>query len=152
LIKASNRLVSESSNADPRLPDEMFQMAQWALASEAAQSLSQMAARAAKDDVGLSTLIRVRQDLVAEWQERYQSRSAAVSQPPEKRDRNAESENVARLDAIDTRIAAIDKRLTTDFPDYAAFANPAPASIADIQALLGVDEALVAFVDTKEES
>jgi CHAT domain-containing protein/Tfp pilus assembly protein PilF len=151
LIKAANRLVSESGNADPQLPDEMFQMAQWALASEAAQSLSQMAARAAKDDVGLSTLIRERQDLVGEWQKRDQSRSAAISQPPEKRDRNAESENVARLDEIDTRIAAIDKRLTTDFPDYAAFANPAPASIADVQALLSADEALVVFTDTTED-
>jgi tetratricopeptide (TPR) repeat protein/CHAT domain-containing protein len=151
LIKASNRLVSEPGNADPRLPGEMFQMAQWALASEAAQSLSQMAARSATDDVGLSTLIRERQDLVAEWQKRDQFRSAAVSQPPDKRDRNAESENVARLDAIDAQIAAIDKRLTNDFPDYAAFANPAPASIADVQALLGADEALVMFMDTTED-
>jgi CHAT domain-containing protein/tetratricopeptide (TPR) repeat protein len=152
LIKASNRLVSEPGHADPQLPAEMFEMAQWALASEAAQSVSQMAARAAKDDAGLSTLIRERQDLVAEWQKRDQFRSAAVAQSPDQRDRQAEAENVARLDAIDTRIAAIDKRLTTDFPDYAALANPAPASIADVQAVLGADEALVVFTDTTEDA
>jgi CHAT domain-containing protein/tetratricopeptide (TPR) repeat protein len=152
LIKASNRLVSASGNADLRVSSEMFQMAQWALASEAAQSLSQMAARAAKDDAGLGVLIRERQDLVAEWQKRDQLRSAAVSQTPDKRDRQAESENVARLDAVDARIAVIDKRLATDFSDYAAFANPAPASIADIQAVIDPDEALVMFLDSTADS
>ena len=70
LIKAGNRLLGNKGSGDARLPDEMFQMAQWALASGAAQSLSQMAARAAKDDAGLSTLVRERQDLVLEWQKR----------------------------------------------------------------------------------
>jgi len=89
----------------------MFETAQWAFASEAAQSLSQMAARGAKGEAGLGELIRERQDLVAEWQKRDQARSAAISQPPDQRDPNAESENAKRLDAIDARIAAIDKRL-----------------------------------------
>jgi CHAT domain-containing protein/tetratricopeptide (TPR) repeat protein len=151
LIKASNRLVAGSGNAEPQLPGEMFQMAQWALASEAAQSLSQMAARAAKDDAGLATLIRERQDLVLEWQKRDQFRSVAVSQPPDKRDHRAETDNAARLDAIDARIVSIDKRLAADFPDYAAFANPVPASIADVQAVLGPDEALLMFLDSAEE-
>jgi len=151
LIKASNGLVSDAGNTDVGLPVEMFQMAQWALASDAAQSLSQMAARAAKGDAGLGTLIRERQDLVVEWEKRDQDRSAAVAQTPDKRDRQAEAENIARLDAIDGRIASIDKRLAANFPDYAAFANPAPASIADIQAVLHPDEALVMFLDTTED-
>ena len=55
-----------------------------------------------------------------------------------------------RLAAIDTRLAAIDARLAKDFPDYAALASPAPVSVAEVQAQLGADEALVLFLDTPE--
>ena len=78
------------------------------------------------------------------------ARSAAVSQAPDKRDRAAEAANVARLAAIDTRIAEIDKRLAADFPDYAALARPEPLSVEEVQAQLGADEALVLFLDTPE--
>ena len=75
-------------------------------------------------------------------------RTAAVSQAPDKRDRAAEAANVARLAAIDTRIADIDKRLAADFPDYAALSRPEPLSVEEVQAQLRADEALVLFLDT----
>src|SRR5262249_39155133 len=61
---------------DAKLRAEMFQTAQWAQSSEAAQSLQQMAARGAKGDLRLAALVRERQDLVAEWQQRDGARSA----------------------------------------------------------------------------
>ena len=126
----------------------MFQTAQWAQGSEAAASLAQMAARGAKGDPGLATIVRERQDLVAEWQKLDGVRTAAVSQAPDKRDRAAEAANVTRLAAIDTRIADIDKRLAMDFPDYAALSRPEPLSVEEVQAQLRADEALVLFLDT----
>ena len=129
---------------------EMFETAQWAQSSEAAASLAQMAAREAKGDDTLAQLVRQRQDLVAEWQKREGAHSAAVAQAPDKRDRLAEAAGVARLAAIDTQIAEIDKRLAVDFADYAALANPAPLSVKDVQAQLGATEALVLFLDTPE--
>jgi CHAT domain-containing protein len=126
----------------------MFQTAQWVQASEAAQSLTQMAARGAKGDAKLATLVRERQDLVAEWQRRDQLRSAAVAQASDKRDGAADAENFSRLAAIDARIAEIDKNLAADFPDYAALASPAPLSLEEVQRELGVNEALVVFLDT----
>jgi CHAT domain-containing protein/tetratricopeptide (TPR) repeat protein len=149
LVKAVYRLT-------PKQPDEasslreMFQTAQWALSSEAAQSLAQMAARGAKDDPKLAALVRERQDLVAEWQRRDQVRSAAVAQAPNKRNRDAEAENIARLGAIDARIAGIDQDLAAKFPDYAALASPLPLSVEDVQKQLGADEALVLFLDTPQ--
>ena len=88
--------------------------------------------------------------LSTEWQKRDGVRVAAVSQPPDKRDRAAETANTDRLAAIDTRVAEIDERLKADFPDYAALASPAPLSVADVQAELRPDEALVLFLDTPE--
>jgi CHAT domain-containing protein len=140
-----NRLGEETG-----LAREMFQTAQWAQSSEAADSLAQMASRGAKGDPKLSPVVRERQDLVAEWQRRDQVRSAAVAQAPDKRNLEAEAKNVARLAAIDARIAIIDKDLAANFPDYAALANPAPLSVEEVQAQLAADEALVLFLDTPE--
>jgi CHAT domain-containing protein/tetratricopeptide (TPR) repeat protein len=147
LVMATHSLASQQRD-DMGLHREMFQTAQWALSSEAAESLAQMAARGAKGDPKLAALARERQDLVAEWQQRDQLRSAALAQAPGDRRAAAEAENIARLAAIDDRIATIDKRLAKDFPDYAALASPAPVPIEDVQAQLGADEALVLFLDT----
>jgi CHAT domain-containing protein/tetratricopeptide (TPR) repeat protein len=148
-IKAASRPASEQGN-DTSLSREMFQTAQWAQGSEAAGSLAQMAARGAKGDPKLAAFVRERQDLVVEWQRRDQVRSAAVAQEPEKRNIEAEAENVARLAAIDARIAIIDKELAAKFPDYAALASPAPLSVEEVQAQIAADEALVMFLDTPE--
>ena len=56
----------------------------------------------------------------------------------------------ARLEAIDTRITEIDKRLAKDFRDYAALASPKPLSIPDVQSQLRDNEALVLFLDTPQ--
>src|SRR5262249_18496443 len=41
-------------------------------------------------------------------------------------------------------------RLAKDFPDYATLASPKPVSVADVQASLRDDEALVLFLDTDD--
>jgi len=150
LVKAASRLASYASRSDTTLTEEMFQIAQWAKSSQAAQSLQQMAARGATRDPRLAMLVRERQDLVMEWQQRDRSRSAAVAQTSDKRDRHAEAINVARLADIDTRIADIDKRLVVDFPDYAVLASPSPLPVESLQAQLGSEEVLVLFLDTPE--
>jgi hypothetical protein len=81
----------------------MFVKAQWAAASEAAEALAQMAARGAKGDVKLASLVRERQDLLAEWQKRDAARMAAASIAPDQRNRQAEAVNVARIGAIEHR-------------------------------------------------
>ena len=150
LVKVTYRLASAATNPDPSLTQEMFQTAQWAQASEAAASLSQMAARGAKGNPELANIVRERQDLVAEWQGRDVARSAAFSQPPDKRNRAAEAVNLARLAAIDARLAEIDSRLKSEFPDYAALSRPEPLSIGEVQKDLHDDEVLVFILDTPE--
>jgi formylglycine-generating enzyme required for sulfatase activity/tetratricopeptide (TPR) repeat protein/CHAT domain-containing protein len=148
LVKVVYHIALKEPNKATGEAREMFETAQWALASEAAAALAQMAARGAKGDPVLATLVRERQDLVVEWQSRDGARTTAVSQPVAKRNRTAEAINVARLEAIDKRIGEIDQRFRVEFPDYAALASPAPLPATDVQALLGPDEALVLFLDT----
>ena len=149
VIKAAYRLAAQRRN--PRkLTHEMFETAQWAQGSEAAKSLAQMTARGAKDDPTLASIVRERQDLVAEWAKRDGARTGAVSQSPDKRDNAVEAANIARMSAIDARITEIDKRLAGDFPNYAAFASPKPLSVEQVQSDLSTDEALVLFFDTPD--
>jgi len=150
LVKAMHRLTPEGRGPDDAASREMFQTAQWALSSEAAQSLAQMAARGAKGDGALAKVVRERQDLVAEWQKQDVWRNSVLGQEAGKRDAKAESENAAKLTAIDKQIAKIDQRLKAEFPDYFAFASSEPLSVEEAQAQLGADEALVLFLDTME--
>lgn len=148
LIKVAYRLATKDDAPDAALSDEMFQTAQWALSSEAARSIAQMAARGANDDPVLASLVRERQDLADEWHDREKIEAVALGQDTAKRNSRASTQNRERMDAIDRRVREIDEQLKVQFPDYAVFANPVPLALQDVQTLLGSDEALVLFLDT----
>lgn len=149
-IKAAHRLALEGRGADTSLQHEDFMMAQWAQGSEAATSLAMMAVRGATRDAALATVVRERQDLLEDWQRRDAVRSANVAKTPDKRDRETEAANLARLASIDTRIAEIDRRLGAEFPGYLALAQSDPLSVEEVQAQLGRNEVLVLFLDTPQ--
>src|SRR5262249_49071761 len=119
--------------------------------SDAAESLAQMAARGVRGNPLLAALVRERQDLLADWQNRDRARNAALAQAPDKRNREAEAENVSRLAAIGARIGTIDQGLAAKFPEYATLARPMPLSIEEVQAKLERDEAMVLFLDAPED-
>jgi len=150
LIKASQRAAGEGQKNQEKALRAAFLTAQWALDTEAGRSLAQMAARGAGRDPKLAVLVRERQDLSAEWQKRDAMRLAALTQPAERRNAEAEGETLTRLTAIDARIAEIDGTLAAAFPNYAALASPEPLAIEQAQAQLRPDEALVLFLATPE--
>lgn len=150
-VKAARRLAAEKRSGGEGLAREMFEIAQWALSSEAAQSLSLMAARSARGDPRLAALMRERQDLVAEWEMRDQMGSAALIRNAQERSGQQEALNKARLNAINRRIAEIDERLKREFPEHASLTSLAPLSVDEVQAMLRDDEALVLFLDAREE-
>jgi tetratricopeptide (TPR) repeat protein len=149
LVRASHR--AGASDPNERLAAEMFETAQWVQGTEAAASLTQMAARSTKGSPELAQLVRERQDLVGEWQARDKLLIASKAEPPEKREHVAERVLAARLAAIDVRLVGIDRRLQIEFTDYTALASSAPESVEDVQALLRAEEALVLFLDVPKE-
>lgn len=149
-VKATYRLIDTSSNGSANRASGSFEVAQWGASSAAAKSLAQMAARAAGGSPQLATLVRARQDLVAEWQTKDEQLIAAKSEPPEQRHAASEQLLAERLAAIDAHLAAIDSRFATDFPDYAALSSPKPMPIAEVQTYLQPGEALVLFLDTHD--
>jgi CHAT domain-containing protein/TolA-binding protein len=149
LLKASHRASLLDMQQASAIAQDMFTMAQWSQSSQAAASLELMAARQVKGGGALAALIRERQDLVEDWQAKDKLLIAARVEPAERRNQQTESALSDRLRQIDGRLAEIDKVLAKEFPEYAAATNPEPLTLADAQALLRNDEALVLFFDTR---
>ena len=148
LTKVLGRLALQSSEGQGDVAAEMLADAQQVQSSEAAASLSKMAARGAKDDPKLATLARDRQDLAGEWKAIDRLLLTALSLPPKQRNPASEQAQRDRMATIDRRIADIDQTLLQQFPDYFALTNPEPLSVQDAQASLRADEALILFLDT----
>jgi tetratricopeptide (TPR) repeat protein/CHAT domain-containing protein len=146
LVKATYHLVA-GGRASGSLAADMFETAQWARDSDAAGSLAQMAARSASGSSELADLVRRRQDLVREANAKEKQLIAANAQGLAPDVGKAQAAHVADLHA---RLEAITQQLDQRFPDYAALASPVPASVADVQAQLRPDEAMLLFLDTPE--
>ncbi len=126
-----------------------LEIGEWSTMTSTAVALAALGARAGASDEGLRTLVRERQDLSSDWQAIDGRLTELLSQTS---GRNADLEQTLRerLAAIETRIAALDQDLQAKFPRYGDFARPAPLSIAELQQLLGPNEAAIQYVVTRE--
>ena len=134
-------------SSKPELMDEGYVAAQRALDTNAALALSQLAARHAMGGGALAGLLRERQDLVQEQEGRDKLLIAAIAKTPNHRDRAGEDHLKSRISAIGSRIEEIDLSLSQQFSEYASLAKPTPISVAETQALLNHNEALLLYLD-----
>ena len=125
------------------LTAEAFEVAQLARATSVAGAVARKAARFASGDDDLAALVRARQDALDRWRRVDEALLAAVSQPPDERDEAAAASLRAELAGLNRRLDELDTRLAGDFPDYAELATPRPLALAETQALLGPEEALL---------
>jgi CHAT domain-containing protein len=120
--------------------------------SSVASAVNKLAVRLAAGSDRLAELVRRDQDLASEAEALDKSIVAAVSKERSKREPAAEQRARARLAAIATERASLQKTLSAEFPDYAALSNPLPLTVKEIQPLLSGDEAMVLFAVTEVES
>jgi CHAT domain-containing protein/tetratricopeptide (TPR) repeat protein len=142
-LRASARAVYRAATQTDAAREEAFELAQWALQTGAADALSQMSMRFAKGPGPLAALVRERQDLI----EHRQGKTRRLDMAAGRADAKAADEARTAISVLDSRLAAIDGRLTAEFKEYAELAKPKPLTIATVQALLKPDEALVLFLD-----
>ena len=122
---------------------EAFEAAQWASLSQAGKAVQQLGLRQAAGDPALAALVRQRQDLSAQAAAREATLAAGAG--------GAEAIRLrGEIDTLRAEIAALDRRLASEFPRYGELANPVPADIASVQAALRDDEALLFFLTTGE--
>jgi CHAT domain-containing protein len=142
----SYRAAAAGIASEETLASEAFLAVQSAQSTAAANALSQMAVRFAAGTGPLADLVRLRQDLGARWHATDHFLLEALSATGERRSDAAIKAARAELSSIESQIEDADAKLAKEFPDYAALANPKPLSVAETQALLAPDEALIAYL------
>lgn len=146
LAQAAYQVASHQPDQRPALTDEALATAQRAGQTSASAALAQMAARFGSGDTALAKAVREQQDLVQQWRGLDKALIAALGKPSEQRDASAEDTLRGQRSKIEARISALSETFETEFPDYAALTNPKPLSVAEMQELLGPDEALAVFL------
>jgi CHAT domain-containing protein len=150
LVKMTE-LLARKDNADGTTRGlKTFETAQWAVASDAASALAQMAARGAKGSPELARIVRERQDLIGERQVKDKQLISAKSEPLAKRNLDRERLLSDRLANIDVKLSQISSLLAKDFPEYTLLVTPKPISVTDVQGELRDGEALILMLDTSE--
>jgi len=132
--------------------DAMLNVIQRGTQSSAASAVNKLAVRLAAGSDRLAELVRRDQDLAAEAEALDKAIVVAVSKDRSKRDAASEQRDRARLAAISTEQASLQKTLSAEFPNYAALSNPSPMTVKEMQSLLSGDEAMVLFGVTEVES
>jgi tetratricopeptide (TPR) repeat protein len=135
-----------------RALDDALDVIQRGAQSSVASAVNKLAVRLAAGSDRLAELVRRDQDLASEADHLDKAIVAAVSTEASKRDAALEARSRARLTAISTERASLQKRLAAEFPDYAALSNPLPVTAKELQALLSSDEAMVLFAVADKES
>jgi CHAT domain-containing protein/tetratricopeptide (TPR) repeat protein len=127
----------------PELGSEALEVAQRADSSAAGAALDQMVARFASKNDKLATMVRESQDLGILWQNQTESLNEGIKKQTEASNKRAVPELRDRITETESRFAALTAQIDREFPEYSALISPKPLAVADIQKLLGEDEALV---------
>jgi CHAT domain-containing protein/tetratricopeptide (TPR) repeat protein len=130
----------------PELLGEVFIALQEAVAGEATGSIARMAVRRVAEGRGdLGALVRERESLTEAWADLSQR----IAQTFNGEGEEAEAERVrlrAERESMEKRMAAIDGRLRSEFPEYFDLVKPQPLQGPEAQQLLEPDEAVLIAV------
>jgi tetratricopeptide (TPR) repeat protein/CHAT domain-containing protein len=142
-LRAHARALYRLGPQDAALRDESFEIAQWALQTQAAEALSQMSARFGASGGPMVNLVRERQNLLARRQAQDRRLLASVGGA----DLAASEALRASIIELDNSLDRMDAELAVKFPEFAELTNPKPIRIAALQGLLSPHEAMVLFLD-----
>lgn len=135
-VEIGYELASRESSRATELAVATFEAAQRAIHSRTGVALQKLAARIAVTDPTLADLVRRRQDLTARWQEADKALVQALA-------KGNGQDVAAEIARIEARITSTDTAIADRNADFAELTSPATLSIADVQAILGPNEALV---------
>ncbi len=150
-VAVAYRLAKQKPAQAEALKDEAFQIAQWALQTEASDALGKMAARFSTNNEALANLIKKRQDAVTRWERLRKAVSAALLSTRGKRNLKREEAIREKIQSLQQDIQKLDNQLAQDYPQYATLTNPKPLSITQVQQHLKPSEGLVQFLFTRSE-
>jgi CHAT domain-containing protein/tetratricopeptide (TPR) repeat protein len=137
---------------DGAASNEAFEAAQRAHETQAGAALAQMAARFGAGNDAMASVVRRQQDLKAALDNLDKRIATELGAPDGKRN----DALIASLHAESARARQsfneTSAQIAREFPAYAELSSPAPLSVAQTQALLRPDEALVSFISLGDKS
>ncbi len=146
------RVIEAQGVQTAKLADEAFRAAQRARASRTAETVAYMATRFAGGKDALARTVRQQQDLRDSWQALDAELEARAARPATDRDVAGEAKLRKERARVAQDLAVVVDELSETFPDYSEISNPRPLGLADVQALLQRDEALVSYLVAEERS
>ena len=144
------RAAWELDKRDDRYRSDAFLHAQSDNESVASAAIRQMATRFSATDDAIGRLVRTDQDLLQRWQAIDRQLTSGLQE--DSIDPNTRRALRTELDEITKEISDTKRRISSEFPKYAALTRAAPLSIADIQRQLAPDEAMLAFLVGEDQS
>jgi CHAT domain-containing protein len=145
-IDIASKVMAQDPEQRDTLTGESFEVAQLVRATSVGAAISRMAARFAAGDDTLAGVVRARQDKLRDWRHLDEELVNAAGKPPGERDMEKESRWRTEKEGLTARLEELDGSLAQEFPEYAELTSPQPMSLAAVQALLGPDEALIAYM------
>lgn len=124
---------------DPGALDIAFRAAQDLTLSDTGDAINQATARRIAGPGPLGQLVRERQDAA----QAALAADAALREAATGTDRAASDRAAAARTAAGQRLAALDARLSSEFPAYRALVEPGSVTVAEVQAALRPDQAML---------
>jgi len=143
-------------NPDPPIAEEAFTITQLLQASSTASTTGEVMAQAgvrfaAKTPL-LAKIVRERQDYFTLWKKLDRQLVESFARPAAQRNLEEESKLRHRMEAGEELVRRRDAQLLREFPEYRELTNPEPLPLADVQKLLGPEEALVSWLVLEKET
>jgi CHAT domain-containing protein len=122
--------------------DRVFLAAQSASATAAGKALAQAASRIAAGSADLAALLRDRQDSLDRMRADEERLAVVALGTGSAADREI-ADLQGRIGRSKADLAAFDARLAAEFPEFRELTNPRPMTVAEVQAALRPDEAVL---------
>jgi CHAT domain-containing protein len=123
--------------------DESFTVVQQTAYSDAEAALRSLALRASLGSEVQAGIIRNEQDLAGELRRLESAILTELAKEPARRNHTKEAFIREQTANTTVELAAVRKKLTSEFPDYAELNRPTVLGLSEVQKLLSADEALV---------
>lgn len=144
LLAASQPSIDPAQR--PALDTEIFRASQLVRSDVADQTIARAAARRASDNPALSDLVRQAQEAERARANLRMDLAAEYAKTDDQRNGAREAALADQLKSASAKTDQLLTKLNQAFPDYAKFADPGPAELADVEVRLEPGEAFLSFV------
>ena len=145
-LAAAAILAERDPKQRAALEGDAFRASQLIGSDVAGRTVARAAARLAADDPALADLLRQAQEAQRLRDTLRIQLAAETAKPDERRDGARERGLLAQLQAASDKADALTADIKSKFKDYANFAQPGPADLADLEQKLHRGEAFLSFV------